>query len=141
MFVFAVAFISHLLSDAVPHWDYPLASLIKKGDAKEWRQTPASLKTDLLRTGFDALAGVALVFLIIRPKTRQEFFWASAAALGGILPDFLQGVYYIGGEPRWLAPLQNFHQKIHSKIALGPYPLIGIPFQILIAGTALWILL
>ena len=30
LLIFAAAFASHLIADAIPHWDYPLASLVKK---------------------------------------------------------------------------------------------------------------
>lgn len=139
-FAFLAALASHYLSDAIPHWDYK--PFPEKSD--EWEAGVGQIKLNdpaylrgFLRITVDFFIGSLLLFLILRPDGSQEFLSMAAAILGGVLPDFLQGLYgtrYF----EFLRPIQRFHDKIHSKIKLGPYPLIGAPFQIIIFLTALY---
>jgi hypothetical protein len=69
---------------------------------------------DLLRIGFDVLLGFVLAFLLFHPHTYTLQIITLVGALGGILPDPLQFVYFkFRHEP--LISLQKFHLWIHSK--------------------------
>jgi len=134
-FAFFVALASHYLSDAIPHWDYTLHSIENKDEPekRQWSVNRTLLFKDFFRYATDALAGAALVALLMRPGSWREFWWFSAVAVGGVLPDFLQALRMIRFPFRqWFEPHQRFHDWIHTKIKLGPYPLIGIPLQIII---------
>lgn len=142
-FAFIIAFASHFPADAIPHWDYQLRSVVSNDASleKRWNPSRKTFQDDLLRTAIDGFFGALAVFALTRPSTYQEILWAASVVVGSMLPDFLQGVYFFLKRPAALAPLQKFHQWIHSKILLGPYPLIGIPFQLVIAGIAVWFLI
>ena len=137
---FAVALASHYLSDAIPHWDYKLESIHKTEDvdARAWSHNPRMLLRDIARFSADGLLGAGIVLLVTWPVTPREWLWAGSAIVGGSLPDFLQGLYM--ARARFLKIHQRAHDFMHSDIRLGPYPAIGIPFQLAIAFAALWFL-
>lgn len=134
---FFAALASHYLADAVPHWDYAMHAIETKDDAEKlhWDGEKARVfrrraRRDILHFAVDGLAGVSIILLLIRPIASDQWLWAAAAIIGGTLPDFLQGAYLSGAT--FLKPLQCFHDFCHTKIKLGPYPLIGIPLQLII---------
>lgn len=136
---FAVAFASHFFADAIPHWDYRLESMADADDPKK-QHLEFNKKTcarDLLRLSADGFLGAGIAFLALQTRTPAEFFFFGAIVIGGALPDFLEGIYATRRAP-FLAPLHAFHHWIHTKIKLGPYPYIGIPFQIFIVLIALF---
>lgn len=130
---FFVALASHYLSDAVPHWDYGMRSLSDKEnfEKRKIQYKSSSFLTDAPRIALDGFLGLALALVIMHPHTLRDLTGVYLAALGGVLPDFLQGIYY-SKRAELLLPLQRFHDFFHSKIKLGPYPLIGVPFQLVI---------
>ncbi len=138
---FAAALASHYLTDAVPHWHYPVDSIDERDnpEKKTWRRDEKVLVRDFLRFALDGFGGAAIAFFLIWPQNAAEVWWLIAAIIGSVLPDALQGVYMAGG--RFLKPLQLFHDRLHSKILLDAYPWIGIPSQLLVAAVALWLLL
>lgn len=142
--VFAAALASHYLSDTIPHWDYTILSFPDKTlDDVHKRKWDFSIKTfwiDILRIGSDFFIGSTILWLILRPETLAEWIFAAAVIAGGTLPDFLQGVYYTR-KADFLKPPHIFHDFMHTKIKLGPYPLIGIPFQILVFSIAIYFFL
>ena len=137
---FCVAIASHYFSDAIPHWDYALGATQDPEDIKKrhWSADRTLLWRDLRHVTTDALLGTAVVLLVIRPASTAQWLWAILAIIGGALPDFLQGLYMSGA--RFLLPLQRFHDRMHAKIRLAAYPLIGIPFQVLIFLLSLAVL-
>ena len=141
IFAFLLALASHYLSDAIPHWDYNLASVEKdkEGDMVHWTFTKKTILVDLFRTGLDGILGTSLVIFLLWPDTLKEAIYIFSLIVGGVLPDFLQGVYHTG-RAEFLKPLSEFHKRIHTKIKLGPYPLIGIPLQLIILLLSLMIL-
>lgn len=138
---FTVAIASHYLSDAIPHWDYPLCSIEDKEDKEKrhWGSNRRMLVRDISSMALDGLLGAGIVLAIVRPATTQQWLWALMVIIGGSLPDFLQGLYML--KLRFLRPHQRLHDLFHTKIRLGPYPLVGIPFQLIIAAIALYALI
>lgn len=140
VFTFVAAVASHYLSDAIPHWDYPLLSVADNEDPekKRWSFTKRSFLTDLSRVAFDGLLGATIVTLLIWPNTTKEVLYVLSVIIGGALPDFLEALYHTRRpELQFIKPLSRFHQKIHTKIKLGPYPLIGIPLQLIILALSI----
>lgn len=135
---FLIGYASHLLADAIPHWDYQLLSLgdQEKSDDFRWAFKSAAFRKDVIRIVLDFSAGIGLV-LLVRPEPSLSLL---SAVLGGIAPDALQGIYFTRYAP-FLKSLQKMHDSFHTEMKLGPYPLIGIPFQTFIALTAIWILI
>ena len=141
LLAFAIAIASHYLSDAIPHWDYPLQSIENPEDKenRKWGSGRSALIKDISSMAVDGFLGVGIVLAVVRPVTAQEWIWVIAAIVGGCLPDFLQGLYMF--RLKFLRPHQWLHDIFHSNIRLGPYPLFGIPFQLIIAVIALYILM
>ena len=137
---FVVALASHYMSDAIPHWDYRLESIgdTENPDRRTWSRSRNTLCRDIARFSADGLLGAGIVLLVTWPVTPREWLWAGSAIVGGSLPDFLQGLYM--ARARFLKIHQRAHDFMHSDIRLGPYPAIGIPFQLAIAFAALWFL-
>ena len=139
---FVVALASHYLSDAIPHWDYELRSPEKDELArvKKISVHHPEFGQDFIKMSLDGTLGLALMWFIIGPVSFETTIWIGLAAVGGCLPDFLQGVYTIL-DLKFLAPLHRFHHLMHTKIRLGPYPKMGIPFQLVILFITLYFLI
>ena len=131
---------THYISDAIPDWDWRLSSFSseEKGSWR-WVFISGAFAKNIARVVLDGVLGIAVVLLIAQPASTETAIALLLAAFGGMTPDFLQGIYFTGYAP-FLAPLQRFHDFCHTKIKLGPYPLIGIPFQIVIALAAIYFL-
>jgi hypothetical protein len=142
--IFASALASHYLSDAIPHWDYKILSFKDKNPEdvhkRKWPFRSRTFWLDILRINVDFVIGLLVLFLIVRPGNPDEWLIYLLVASGGVLPDFLQGVYFTR-KADFLRPIHIFHDWIHTKIKLGQYPLIGVPFQILIFSITLWFLI
>lgn len=144
-FAFLTALASHYLSDAIPHWDYKILSISKNHDepdrdAIRWPFGTKIFWKDLARFATDAFLGAGILYIFLRPKSLEDFLFFAAIVSGSVLPDFLQGLYFTRYF-NFLRPLQRFHDKIHTKIKLGPYPLIGVPFQAALFFAAIFFLL
>ena len=135
--LFTAGLASHYLSDAIPHWDYSMHSIGEKnnGNGRRWNFSRSSW-FDIAKTALDYALGMALVLLVLEPHSSKEFVWILIATTGGVLPDFLQALYLM--KFKFLKPHQRFHDFMHTKIKLGSYPWIGIPFQLLILGIFLY---
>lgn len=135
----AIGVVSHFALDAIPHWDYDLKSL--KGE--KWR-TARENWADFVKLAADVFIGVAVAagFLWAVAATRgltgtgvMGLMWpAAAGAFGGVLPDLLQVVWY-KWQPRWLAPVQKFHNLTHYSDILQKRPLVGALCQVVIVGV------
>lgn len=141
LLIFAVAIASHYLSDAIPHWDYQLTSIEDKEDKEKrrWGSNRRMLIKDAYSMALDGFLGAGIVLLIVRPVTAQQWVWVLVAIIGGSLPDFLQGLYML--KLKFLRSHQRLHDIFHTKIRLGPYPLFGIPFQMIFFLIALYALI
>lgn len=139
---FIVALATHYLSDAIPHWDYELRAPERDETAhvKKISIRHPKFGRDFIKMSLDGTLGLALMWFMIEPMSFENLTWIGLAVVGGCLPDFLQGVYTILGL-KFLEPIHRFHNYVHTKILLGPYPLIGIPFQLLILVLAVYSLI
>ena len=137
---FFAAIASHYFSDAIPHWDYSLHASEHDDDIRmrRWGNNRALLLADLRHVALDGLLGAGIVLLAIRPVSAAQWMWAALSVVGGVLPDFLQALYFSG--MRFLLPFQRLHDWAHTEIKLGHYPLIGVPFQAAIFLLALFFL-
>lgn len=142
LLAFCVGFFSHFLLDAIPHWDYHLASLSQ--DQSDKMNTDMKLGRvfafDLLKIAADVVLGFVftfLLFLFFGIPLHTAFIFG---AFGGIAPDFLQFVYM-----KWkhepLLSLQKFHMWIHSKISLKGRYLLGPLLQVLFLFMLIFIVL
>ncbi len=141
---FAAALASHYLSDAIPHWDYALEGINSSNPPNKRLVSLATLlRRDMPRILFDLFLGAAILFLMTAPHTRENIIRFILVTAGGVLPDTMQGIYYVlkhFGYAGWLAPIQRFHDRMHTKIKLGAYPRFGVPFQLIIFFIFLFLL-
>ena len=128
---FCAAFASHFVCDAIPHWEYHLRAGItdKINHLNDDLKINKDFIFDFVRTGLDASLGAAVAAYLFQPLYGPlQWAWI-IGVVGGLLPDFLQFVYWkTRCEP--FKSLQRFHLWIHSKIKLDDYPVSGILFQI-----------
>lgn len=129
-------FLSHFLLDAVPHWDYRLASL--QSNPSDRLDTTMTLNrdfvSDLAKIFLDLLLGLLAVLfaanLLANWHLSGALIWGSAGAL---LPDFLQFAYFRLGWPA-LKVLQRFHVWIHTDWRLNDRAILGPFWQILLVA-------
>ena len=139
---FFAAFFSHFALDAIPHWDYPVRSLERSFQTGQpIRKLDSVLMGDMVRTGFDLLVGAVLSFLFAAPDGTSAIITVGLGIIGGVLPDFLQLIYYIlKAGP--ILQLQKFHIWIHARDRrLKKLPVIGVTIQVAIAAILGWIIL
>lgn len=108
-----LAFLSHFLLDAIPHWDYLISSLKKARflSAKElvknydfWR--------DILSITLDLL--ICLIAVIILFENLPQFPIALAGAFTAILPDLLQFLHWLFPSSHLLQLFKKFHHQFHA---------------------------
>jgi len=142
-------FVSHVLLDLIPHWDYQLDSVIKtskdspsgsdsQGESLGiegnrvlsgrlfWRDV-AKVLLDL------ALGALVVWFFFSDPQAVLTSVWWGA--FGAVLPDGLQFLY-LKFKPRVLLRLQHFHQFVHSNHDFRSRPVAGISYQVFIIAVA-----
>lgn len=137
---FVLAFASHFVLDAIPHWDYSLSSY-KKDDSNRLNDAMAINKdffVDLLKIGCDMSCGILLVLLFFT-LNGPHLLWAPLiGAFGAVLPDALQFVYF-----KWrhqpMVSLQRFHVWCHSERDFNDKPLVGVPFQAVLIALAVYV--
>lgn len=137
---FATAIISHFLLDTVPHWHYPLPALKKaretdgRVDARDTRKILAVFAT----TGSDCLIGFGVAIAAAEVFGADPML-AAVGAAGGVLPDFLQFVYFLFPKTA-IRHLQGFHKWIHTDIRLDDRHLLGITSQVMLIAASVWII-
>jgi len=131
---FCAGFASHFVIDAIPHWDYPIASSSidpLQGAAMKY---DGAFFLDMLRIGTDALFGILLSVRLFATPVLLPIVLLGAVA--GISPDPLQFVYTkFRHEP--LLSLQRFHEWIHTKNHLENSKILGIISQVLFIAAVI----
>lgn len=122
-----LAFGSHFLLDAIPHYDYRIRSASihpEKGGVFEYNQ---ALILDFLSIALDFVVGLLLgVAFFATPETTAII---GIAAFMGMFPDALQFAYArLKREP--FISIQRFHKWMHTKHHLREYPIFGVISQI-----------
>jgi hypothetical protein len=124
----ALAFGSHFVLDALPHWDYPLHSScinpsFRAGMSYDWK-----LFLDLLKIGGDAAFGIIFAVLLFATQRGANLTLILAGASAGMSPDALQFAYMrFPHQP--LTVIQRFHEWIHTSRQMRGRPLLGIVSQ------------
>lgn len=127
---FFLAFASHYVLDAIPHWNYRLHSFRSTKETGRGRPDMAWGKdffVDLSKIALDGLLGVGLAFLLFRPQSWHDALITLVGVAGGVLPDALQFLYWkLGGRP--LAWLQRVHHAVHFREDI-ENPIVGASLQ------------
>lgn len=127
---FCLAFGSHFVLDAIPHWDYHLSSFREDKNNPMNNRMPITGKIfgDMLKMGVDFLLGAITAFWLFSGVSFNLIFLGLA---GGVFPDFLQFLYFhIQKEP--LVILQRFHMWIHTKKRMKNARTLSIVSQIVL---------
>src|SRR5262249_29155934 len=133
--LFALAFASHYALDAIPHWDYPIASASMDPKICGPVRLDRAFLRDLITIGSDGLLGVlAALLLFASPQTQAVVL---LGAFGAMLPDALQ--FLRAGLPQEpLKPLQRLHRWAHSERQIKARVLaIGSQIALAVAVTGL----
>jgi hypothetical protein len=68
----SLAFASHFLLDALPHWDYPIRSSSINPDIAARMKYDGALIADLLTIGFDAALGIVVAVALFKCANADE---------------------------------------------------------------------
>ena len=125
----SLAFASHFLLDALPHWDYPIRSSSIKPEVAARMKYDGALFADLFTIGGDAALGIVVTVALFNAQTPASYLLALGGACAGILPDALQFAYMrFPRQP--LTSLQRFHEWIHTTRRMSKQAVLGITSQI-----------
>ena len=128
---FAIGLVSHYLLDMIPHYDHNVEPLLAKNDKAGIRKTLALI-------ALDGVSSVIAPLLLFWPVNSAQFMIISAAILGSILPDFLQGLALVFKKNRFVQTHQHFQEWIHAKTRINHIPHIAIPAQITFNLLFIW---
>ena len=133
---FCAGFASHFVLDAIPHWDYKLHSV--KEDKEKPMNTDMNVFSkmfllDISKIFLDIMIGMALLYVFFGNKNLSVALFAGA--VGGMLPDVLQFVYW--KIRKWpFTHLQKIHDWAHTKKKLKHRPILGFIFQLTLIFAA-----
>jgi hypothetical protein len=132
----ALAFGSHFVLDAPPHWDYPIHSSCINPSFRARMSYNRKLFIDLLKIGGDAAFGITFAVLLFATQGDANLALILAGAIAGMLPDALQFAYMrFPHQP--LTVIQRFHEWIHTSRQMCGRPVLGIVSQFAFVGIFL----
>lgn len=139
---FIGGFASHFAIDTIPHWNEGRALLRsvekEKGSSINARiHRGKDLVHDLLAVGADSLIGFALATFILFYLFHSPLYIVLLGAFAGQMPDGLQFVYFLL-KPRFMVPLQEFHEKIQTESFNMAYLMIeaGLILAVIVLGVS-----
>ncbi len=137
LLAFALGLASHLVLDAIPHWQYELKSKIYSDNVTEEDMAlGGKFIGDIARLGLDFFSGI---FISILAFAGWNGFTNPPAALvagiaGGVLPDALQFAFWkFKHEP--LTSIQKFHSWIHANWDFDYKSKPGMVLQVVIVAA------
>lgn len=138
---FGLAFASHFVFDAIPHWHYRVRSIQrnKHDRMKNDMVIGKHFAGDVALIGCDALLGIGISLIVFSYFLHLPYAYIAMGAIAGILPDPLQFVYWkFRHEP--IKSLQRLHMRVHAETDLDARPLLGVGSQILLMGLSVILL-
>ena len=128
--VFAVAVLSHLALDAVPHGDTGIG---------HWVHSSPDRKTKLSRLLPMSIADQVIALMVFLILLRSPAFASVplslllAGAIGSMFPDYLTGIRdLLKHPPAWLGKLHRLHERCHFR-GRDPFSIpAGLIFQALL---------
>ena len=131
---------SHYVLDSIPHWDYPLYSiLVNKGESSALTMRRALVR-DFFDISLDFAAALIVSLVFFYNPNPSALVAICAGVIGGVLPDFLQFVYMLAPNSP-IKYLQQFHRWIHTSHRLRNEgkTLIGVVSQIAIVAAIIFV--
>jgi hypothetical protein len=124
----SLAFASHFVLDALPHWDYPIRSSSITPSIGARMKYDWMLCADLLTIGGDAVLGTILAVVLFTTQAHANLTLILGGAFAAMLPDALQFAYMrFPHQP--LSLIQRFHEWIHTARRLRGRPVLGVASQ------------
>ncbi|MFA5021728.1 MAG: hypothetical protein WC508_01435 [Patescibacteria group bacterium] len=136
---FILGFVFHFILDLIPHGDADL--LTKQSEKYAFGQKTVDLLKKI--TAIDALVMISLLAVFYWQGLITQPLPVLAGVTGSILPDFIQGLYFLTKHP-WLKKYFIFHSDIHfvsKKLLVSFWPGIGIQIVTLTILISVLILL
>lgn len=128
---FLAGFSSHFILDAIPHWQYRLASRRCAPDTMhEDMVRGKGFLRDIVLIGLDFFLGMTLSIVLFQNWSAISRLPMSVlfGALGGVSPDALQFMSWkIRKEP--FTTFQKFHDWVHADEDLDHKPKLGVLLQ------------
>lgn len=126
---FLLAYASHYALDMIPHRDYDIDGFFDEKE-KTFRSVLTSARSalKLVMIGSDFFIGAGICILLF-VRNRESLIATLAGIAGGVLPDFLQLVYYTFKKHPWTG-FQKIHDFFHAKDKMKDKPVRGILVQI-----------
>lgn len=127
--IFAIAFASHYILDAIPHWHYSVPQIQKVMNDTTGRETLSFQMIffpDFLKIAVDCIVGGVLSYFIFGGSMENILL----AVMGAVAPDVLVGLsrFY----PQYVLELHyRFHSWAHSNMRLDDQPFLGIVTQVI----------
>ncbi|OGY25256.1 MAG: hypothetical protein A2864_01265 [Candidatus Woykebacteria bacterium RIFCSPHIGHO2_01_FULL_39_12] len=120
-----VAFASHFVLDAIPHWD---------GSPR-----PPYSNTIKINIAIDYIFGLLAVIILSTGDAR--FLWIVAGAITATVPDFIMGFYRNWQTPfhshRWFHHFNLFHLNIQKNLPA----FLGLTISFMVSGLAVFLLI
>ncbi len=138
--VFIIAFASHFLLDAIPHYEYNIRLLEERSEERRGVPNIFRDKKAFLVLGeiaFDFLLGLLIIVLLVWFSPARQY--ALVGALSAALPDGLLALYWVTRTPL-LEKLARFHRFVHPKNKNTPL-LWGIATQLAVGLIAIFLIL
>ncbi|MBI4812750.1 hypothetical protein HY798_04960 [Candidatus Falkowbacteria bacterium] len=139
--VFIIAFASHFLLDAIPHYEYTIQLIRdrlkeRKGVLNIFGGKEAFLVLGKIATDF--LLGMLIVISLVWFSPAKQY--ALVGALSAALPDGLLTLYWVTKTPL-LEKLARFHRFVHPKNNKNTPLLWGISTQLIVGLIAIFLII
>ncbi len=142
--ILGIAVLSHYALDAIPHWDYKLASVVKKDDSHgpdslEFYPRKKLFFEDLSKAALDGLLGLIVAFLMLHLSFNlRDLALLSLAAFSAVLPDVASMCYIIFPMP----PFSWFYKAhiVHTKYRWQRGWMLGALSQVATVTVIVWVL-
>ena len=139
---FIGGFASHFAIDSIPHWSegkFFMRSVEKVPHVPASRRIRfnVDLLHDVVVVGLDSLLGFSLATLILFYFFHAPLYIVLLGAFAGQTPDGLQFLYFVC-KPRFMTPLQKFHERIQTEYDNFTY--LGIEVGLIVGVVVLGML-
>lgn len=141
--IIVLGFVSHLILDRIPHWDYGRKAIEKFAESKSYK----TLCIFFLQLLIDGLTGLIIVIFIIWHRKMMKLEYLIPILIGmfvAILPDILLGIFklsYVKSKKPSRHFIDFYHKTIHHSKHIRKPTLLGLGAEILVGLIAILILL
>lgn len=134
---FVIGLASHYVLDSIVHWDYPIRAYSSRLDAPGETKVSVGrgMLFDMAKVLLDVAIGFVIVLLVHQQLVQGNLLFLLLAAVGAVLPDFIQFAYGVYKFPPF-GLMQRFHHFMHATRNFNDRPVIGVATQICLIVVA-----